>query len=75
MRADQNSKSLQILNYTMGGSEKNLHLLATIQFNGMSFLLQIVDDNQQLWLTKRSARARNLFTSMAYFMCDDVSNE
>ena len=25
------------------------------------------DDNHQLWLTKRFAQARNLFTSMAYF--------
>jgi len=32
------------------------------------------DDNQQLWLTKRSAQARNIFASVAYFTCDDASH-
>jgi len=30
----------------------------------------IHDDNQQLWLTKHSAQARNTFASMACFMSD-----
>jgi len=30
------------------------------------------NNNQQLWLTKRSAQARKSFASMAYFTCDDA---
>jgi len=41
----------------------------SIQWNELLAPNRNQDDNQQLWLTKRSAQVRNLFAKMTYFMC------